>query len=157
MEWKMPERIGSPDNDPPLRDGKAAPSPDNDRAGKPSLRERAIMGAAVLTAAAALAAPTYADVPSHHGRDEGGRDDSGQTVKPDRVTGADKNAHISQEPAEQAFRPSAGDRVVAKASAPVPAADNGVPPGKGLKEWIDEDVKEFMTAVGEDVEERNEE
>jgi len=133
-----------------------------DENNKASMPERFITAAKniVVPTVAAIIIGAQSFVPLHHPHHdlaEGGHDRSELTAKADRGTAAGKNADISQGSAGQDIRPSAGDRHVAEASAPVPASENGASPGDGLEKWVDEYGKECMSAVAEDLEKRKEE
>jgi hypothetical protein len=138
---------------------------DNDQAdesNKPSMPERFTTAAKNIVvptvAAVIIGATSYVPLPHpYHDPAEGGRDRSELTAKADRATAAGKNADIWQGSAGQDIRPSAGDRHVAEASAPVLAAENDASPGEGLEKWVDEYGKESMSAVAEDLEKRKEE
>ena len=103
---------------------------------------------------------SFTDLHPDHGLDERGHDRSeqtAQTAKPDRGAATDKEADTCRALDGQIIQPSAANRVVAEASAPVTAAEDGGSPGEELEKWIDEYADESLRAVGEGQEKRKEE
>jgi hypothetical protein len=127
----MPERIDSPENS----RNPGSPRPDDN---KPGFAERALTAAkdTLVPVAATVIIGATSFAAHEHPRHElaGSRHDrSGQTA--------------------EAIRPSAADRLVAKASAP----ENEESPGQQLEKWMEKDGDEALSAVGEDLEKRKEE
>lgn len=137
--------------------------PENGRAGddnKSGILQRLRVGGAVVVATAIVFSQSFTDLHPDHGLDERGHDQSEQTAqaaKADRGTAADRKADTCPALDGRTIQPSTADRVVAEASAPMSAAEDGGSPGQRLKKWIDEDADEFLRAVAEDQERRKEE
>ena len=149
--------------DPSALKSAIARPPENDRAGhddKSGILQRLKAAGAVVVATAIVFSQSFTDLHPDHGLDEREHDRSeqtAQTAKADRGTAADRKADTCRALDGQTIQPSAADRVVAEASAPVAAAEDGGSPGEELEKWIDEYVDEFLRAVAENQEKRKEE